>query len=79
MTVKESLVLYSRPDCHLCDLAAAMLDATGLHWRTVDIDTDPALADRYGIYVPVISRPNDDRELFFPFDEKALLDFAAGA
>jgi hypothetical protein len=79
MTVKECLVLYSRADCHLCDLAAAMLDATGLDWRTVDIDTDPVLTDRYGVYVPVISRPTDGRELFFPFDEEALLNFATGA
>jgi len=79
MTVKEPLVLYSRADCHLCELAATMLDVTGLDWRTVDIDTDPALAGRYGIHVPVISRPSDGRELFFPFDETALLDFYAGA
>ena len=78
MTVKESLVMYSRADCHLCDLAAAMLDATGLDWRPIDIDTDPGLIERYGIHVPVICRPGDDRELFFPFDESAVLEFATG-
>ncbi len=79
MTVKETLVLYSRAECHLCDLAAGMLRAAGLDWRTVDIDDDPALADRYGVHVPVVSRPVDGRELFFPFDEAALLKFAAAA
>ncbi len=78
MTVKRTLVLYSRADCHLCDLAAAMLDAAGLDWRTVDIDADPGLTEKYGIQVPVISRPADGRELFFPFDQEDLLDFAAG-
>lgn len=79
MTVKESLVLYARADCHLCDLAAKMLDAAGLDWRAVDIDTDPVLVERYGIHVPVIARPGDGRELFFPFNEAALLKFAAAA
>jgi glutaredoxin len=79
MTVKDSLVLYSRAECHLCDLALAMLDATGLEWRAVDIDTDPVLTEKYGIHVPVVFRPADGRELFFPFDEQALLNFAAEA
>lgn len=78
MTAKELLVLYSRADCHLCELAAGMLESANLDWREVDIDTDPALAARYGIQVPVISRPIDGRELFFPFEESALLNFAAG-
>lgn len=78
MTAKETLVLYSRVDCHLCELAAAMLEATGLEWRVVDIDADPVLADRYGLLVPVISRPDDDRELSFPFNESKILEFAKG-
>ena len=78
MTVNESLVLYSRADCHLCNLAAGMLKSAGLDWQEVDIDKDPGLVSRYGIHVPVISRPIDGRELFFPFDEDALVDFAAG-
>ncbi|MDH3789388.1 MAG: glutaredoxin family protein [Xanthomonadales bacterium] len=77
MTVNEPLILYSRPECHLCDLAAEMLNSAGLPWRSVDIDADPCLATRYGVHVPVISRPGDGRELFFPFDQQALVAFAA--
>jgi hypothetical protein len=50
-----------------------------LHWRLVDIDSDPGLAEKYGVYIPVVSRPGDGQELFFPFDEEALLHFTAGA
>ena len=79
MTAIEPLILYSRADCHLCDLAAAMLETAGVHWRSVDIDTDPGLVRKYGIHVPVVSRPGDGQELFFPFDEETLLRFTAGA
>jgi glutaredoxin len=78
MTVKQPLILYSRADCHLCELAAAMLDAGRYDWRVVDIDSDPALEEKYSIRVPVILRSGDGRELFFPFDEAALLEFVAG-
>jgi hypothetical protein len=77
MTVNAPLILYSRADCHLCDLVAAMLETAGLHWSPVDIDSDPGLVRKYGIHVPVVTRPGDGRELFFPFDEEALLQFTA--
>ena len=78
MTVKEPLILYSRADCHLCKLAEAMLGSADLAWREVDIDDDLELLGKYGVRVPVICRPDDGKELFFPFDEEALLRFTAG-
>ena len=75
MTVKEPLILYSREDCHLCDLAAAMMDRAGVPWRSVDIDADPDLARKYGIAVPVLLHPGSGRELFFPFDDETLAHF----
>ena len=75
MTVKEPLILYSREDCHLCDLAAAMMDRAGVPWRPVDIDADPDLARKYGIAVPVLLHPGSGRELFFPFDHEKLAQF----
>ena len=75
MTVKEPLILYSREDCHLCDLAAEMLDRAGVPWRSVDIDADPDLARKYGIAVPVLLHPGSGRELFFPFDGETLAHF----
>ena len=77
MTVNDPLILYTRVDCHLCDLAVRMLDKVQLSWRSVDIDGDPDLASKYGVYVPVVQHPASGRELFFPFDEDALRQFAA--
>lgn len=69
------LVLYTRPDCHLCEVAAGMLEARGLRWRAQNIDTDLGLIRRYGDRVPVVYRPEDGAELFWPFDEQALEEF----
>lgn len=66
------LVLYTRPDCHLCEVAAGMLEAQGLRWRAQNIDTDLGLIRRYGDRVPVVYRPEDGAELFWPFDSDAV-------
>ena len=79
MTVSEPLFLYSREDCHLCDLVAAMLDRLAVPWIPLDIDGDPELARKYGIQVPVLLHPGSGLELFFPFDEETLLRFLDGA
>jgi glutaredoxin len=76
MAPKESLILYTRPDCHLCELAAAMLDAAGLAWRPADIESSADLEEEYGVRVPVVRRADTGRELDFPFDEEALTRFA---
>jgi hypothetical protein len=64
-----------RTDCHLCDQVRTMLEKTGNQWRPVDIDGDPELMDKYGLRIPVLQRPDSGRELFYPFDERELLDF----
>ena len=69
------MLLYSRVDCHLCELAAGMLDRAAIRWREVDIDGDPALAERYGLRVPVVRRPGDGCELDYPFDQASLQRF----
>jgi hypothetical protein len=52
------LLLYSRPDCHLCDQMRQEVD--GLladrprEWEVVDVDGDPELARRYGETLPVL-------------------------
>lgn len=35
-------------------MVARVCVAAGETWRETDVDTDPALADRYGEYVPVV-------------------------
>ncbi len=51
-------ILYSKPDCHLCDRAAALLDRlaqeTDLSWRRVDIRSDADLWERFRYTIPVI-------------------------
>jgi hypothetical protein len=53
-----SLVLYVRDGCHLCDQflveLSLELGGAGDGVRIVDVDTDPALAIRYGLRVPVL-------------------------
>ena len=63
-------ILYTRPDCHLCEVAAKILDARGLSWRPRNIDADLDLIRRYGDKVPVLCRNQDGAELFWPFDDE---------
>jgi hypothetical protein len=53
-----SILLYSKPDCHLCDDAAAILDRVGrefgIPWSKVDIRADPALYEQFRYRIPVI-------------------------
>ena len=60
-----SVVLYTREGCCLCDemkaaIERARADAAGslarvpFELREVDIDTDPALVERYGLSIPVL-------------------------
>ena len=48
------VVLYTRHGCHLCDTAKQVLLQHELTPHEVDIDDDPALAEQYGEYVPVV-------------------------
>lgn len=50
--------LYTRKECGLCDEAKAVLDRVRsqrpFHLVVVDVDQDAALAERYGLEVPVV-------------------------
>jgi glutaredoxin len=52
------VTLYSRPGCHLCDIARAVIDAersrTVFDLEEVDIERDDALIKEYGIRIPVV-------------------------
>jgi len=73
----NQLILYSQPDCHLCDEAESLLDACGLgeSYQKVDIETDLELLKRYGILVPVLLRADTGEELLWPFDQLKLVAF----
>ena len=52
------LTLYTRPGCHLCDVAkeaiARVAAATGEDWTEIDITGDDALEEEYGFRIPVV-------------------------
>jgi glutaredoxin len=48
------VVLYTRNGCHLCDAAQLLLEQHGLTPRTIDIDADPELRERFDTCVPVV-------------------------
>ncbi|MEV8513294.1 glutaredoxin family protein [Dactylosporangium sp. NPDC051484] len=52
------LVLYTRPGCHLCEDAKAVLErvaaATGEGFTEIDITGDDELEEEYGFRIPVL-------------------------
>lgn len=75
MVSKQEILLYTRPDCHLCELAAQMLEQSGVAWYEVDIEPDLELIRKYGNHIPVLYRPDIDRALFWPFNPEMVNDF----
>jgi glutaredoxin len=71
-----TLTLYSRPGCHLCDDARAVLERVrarapfSLH--EVDITSDDGLHRRYLERIPVVTL--DGEELFEYFVDEAALE-----
>lgn len=51
---RPTATLYTRRHCHLCEEAAATLEAEGYAVEAIDIDADPELRARYGHAVPVV-------------------------
>lgn len=56
-STQPRVTLYGRAGCHLCDEARVVIEAVclelGESFTEVDIDTDPALQDRFTDEVPV--------------------------
>jgi glutaredoxin len=59
------VTLYSRPGCHLCDDARAVLDAVGEPYDEVNIEEDDALHHRYLERIPVVAVDGHERFDFF--------------
>ena len=55
MTEHKGLILYTRAECHLCDEAKAEIRENfgAIPIEEIDVDSDPALAARFGEEVPV--------------------------
>jgi glutaredoxin-like protein DUF836 len=73
----RTLILYSRPECHLCELLAAEL-APLLRGRAalkhVDVGEDPELERRYGLRVPVLVAGETELSSY-PLDRERLERF----
>ena len=63
------LTLYVTRGCHLCEDALAALAEAGFGdiVQAVEIGYDEALAERYGVRIPVLRVPATGRELDWPF------------
>lgn len=57
MSGPTRITLYSRPGCHLCEIALEVIERVGadlgVGWEEIDIDSDPDLLDRFGEEIPV--------------------------
>ena len=50
-----TFILYSRPGCHLCEMAKTALEKVNLNITEVSVESDPALEAEYGIEIPVLT------------------------
>lgn len=71
----RKLLLYTLLGCHLCEQVEIMLREMGVDSVAVEIDTDPALEQKYDVHIPVLFLPDSGRELFYPFDESQVEEF----
>ena len=67
-----TLTLYTTAGCHLCDLAAGILQALTHQYQLTIVPTeigdDDELVARYGIRIPVVQFP-DNSDIGWPFDQ----------
>ena len=56
---KPHVIVYSRPGCHLCDEAKAVIENAGISDRftleEINIESDPELLRKYKYDIPVIT------------------------
>ena len=50
--------IYSKPGCHLCEIAKARLEALQQHWpfelREINIAHDPRMMEEFGERIPLV-------------------------
>lgn len=70
------VTLFQRDDCHLCDLALAVLaQARVPEFESVFIDGDAVLEARYSTRIPVLRSEDLGAELDWPFQPATVLAF----
>ena len=73
------LILYQRDDCHLCDLALAVLaGARAPEFDSAFIDDDATLEARYGASVPEMRDDARAVELDWPLDADRITSLLHG-
>lgn len=75
------LILMSREWCHLChdmeEALAPIAEEFGANVTVVDVDTDPALEERYDELVPVLLHGENELCHYF-LDEPKVREYLAG-
>ncbi len=64
--MKDTVRLYVRPGCNLCEEAGVILHNESLDVRRLDIEVDPVLRQLYASHIPVADFGNNVR-LYWPF------------
>jgi len=77
--MQADFLLYGTQDCHLCELAEAIvasaLDGLALQVELIDIADDSDLVSRYGESIPVLASASCASELKWPFDQDQVIQF----
>jgi hypothetical protein len=75
----RALYLYTTLGCHLCEQALELIEPlvgdSSFRLEAIDIAKSDELMERYGIRIPVLRRPDIDKELGWPFDQQQLSAF----
>ena len=75
MATAHRVTLLSKPGCHLCDDARAVIERVcgelGVPWDEVDITTDPALWTEHHERIPVTLVDGEEHD-FWRVDAEAL-------
>lgn len=73
------LIFYTTSQCHLCEVAEALLVSmpmpAPIPVDAVDIAQSSLLVERYGTRIPVLHRSDTGDELDWPFTRDELLNF----
>ncbi len=70
------ITLYTRPGCHLCEVAVAALEEIGEPFDEVDITSDVELEMEYGERIPVIMLDGKEHGYWRVEKERLLRDLA---
>jgi glutaredoxin len=66
-----NIVIYGKPECHLCDDARSVPRRVGAPFEEIDITTDDALHAAYLERIPVVTIDGEEHFEYF-VDEAAL-------